>query len=209
MVRGLSHKLRLGLDLDGVIYRFTDTANYLILAHHGVKLGEWTTWDYPEQNVTKEVWDWLWTKAITDHGLFRYGSLYKGTREFLTEIGAFANIVVITSRPSAAVSDTLEWLAYQKLPTSEVHILGEQKKSSVQPECDVYIDDAIHNCQDLIENTNGLVIMPDRPWNQGYVSEEVTRFHRAFSVAHMKFILETYYTQKERDEQRTEAFKVG
>jgi uncharacterized HAD superfamily protein len=204
-----SPKLRLGLDLDGVVYRFSDTANYLILAHHGIKLGDWTTWDYPEQHVPKEVWGWLWTKAITDHGLFRYGSIYKGTREFLTAVAELANIVVITSRPPNAVQDTMAWLAYQQLPTSEIHVLGKQAKSTVQPQCDVYIDDAIHNCQDLIENTNALVIMPDRPWNQGYASDEVTRFHRAFSVAHMKFILETYYTQRTRDEQGTEALKVG
>lgn len=193
-------KLRLGLDLDGVVYRWSDTANYLLKTYWDIDLTESTYWDYIKDNTSKEAWDWLWSDAITKHGLYRYGSIYKGMREFLGEIKEYCDIVVITSRPSSASQDTMDWLAFQKLPTNEVRILGRQNKSDVQPQCDVYIDDAIHNCQDLMVNTKGLVIMPDHPWNQGYYGEDVTRFHRAYSVAHMKHILDTYHKQVNRDE---------
>jgi uncharacterized HAD superfamily protein len=181
------------------VYRWGDTAAYLLKEHWNFNLVESTYWDYIKDNVSKEAWDWLWTDAITKHGLYRYGSIYKGMREFLDGIKEFCDIVVITSRPPSAAQDTMDWIAYQKLPTNEIRILGRQEKSSVQPQCDVYIDDAIHNCQDLIEHTKGLVIMPDHTWNQGYTPDEITRFHRTYSVEHMKFILETYHMQMNRE----------
>lgn len=206
----MSRKLRLGQDLDGVIYRWSDTARYLLNEHRKEDPGESQNYDWIKNHITKESWDWLWSQGVRDHGLFRYGSLYKGTREFLQQMEPLCDIVIITSRPSSAVRDTMDWLAYQKLPISEVHIVGpEQKKSSITPQCDVYIDDAAHNCQDLIENTKGLVIMPDRPWNQGYSSDEITRFHRVYSVAHMKYVLEVYHRQVNANERESKAVQVS
>jgi len=197
----LQQKPRLGLDLDGVVYRWQDTAIYLLNTRRGthVSYEAWDHWDYLKETISKEDWKWLWTTAVTEHGLFRYGSLYRGMRDFLDEIKDKYHIVIITSRRENAVRDTVDWLAYQQLPSTEIHILGSGNKSDVKAECDVYIDDAIHNCQDLIENTKGLVIMPDRPWNHGYTSDEITRFHRTYSVAHMKFILEAYHMQINRE----------
>lgn len=165
-------KVRVGLDVDGVLYRFTDTAAFLIKQHWDVELpagGEWPTWNYVKDNVTPEIWKWLWSDAITEHSLFRYGSLYKGAREFLVHTEPYCDNIIITSRPPTAVQDTVDWLSYQRVPMSGIHILGQEPKSSVQPQCDVYVDDALHNIQDLIENTTAHTIMPDKPWNQGTI----------------------------------------
>lgn len=194
-------KLRLGLDLDGVVYRWQDTAIYLLNTLRGtsVSYDAWDHWDYLKETISKDDWKWLWSDAVIDHGLFRFGSLYKGSREFLRDIKDQYEIVVITSRQENAVRDTMDWLAYQQLPTTEIHILGQQSKSSVEPKCDVYIDDAIHNCEDLLVNTGGLVVMPDRPWNAKYSSPEYLRFHRGFGWGHIKFILNRYYEQMTND----------
>lgn len=189
-----SRKVRLGLDVDGVLYRFQDTAIYLLETHRGAKLSydEWSHWDYPKDKITGRDWKWLWSEAITNHGLFRYGSIFKGSREFLTETAPYCDNIVITSRPSEAVQDTLDWLAYQKLPTAEIHILGSnQSKSKVKPRCDIYIDDATHNAQDLLERTTGKIILPDRPWNQDApVSKRVFRTKNWNEVK--EIILETH-----------------
>lgn len=201
----MNHKLRLGLDLDGVIYRWQDTAIYLLNTHRGTNISydAWDHWGYLKDTISKQDWDWLWNEATRKHGLFRFGSLYKGSRELLDQLVDRYDIVVITSRQANAVHDTMDWLAYQKLPTTEIHILGSQPKSSVQPECDVYIDDAIHNCEDLLNNTKGLVIMPDRPWNsKGFHPDDYNRFRRTYSIAHMKYILDGYHEQINREENK-------
>ena len=164
-----SIKVRFGIDIDGVIYRFADTANYLFKTHWGYDLGEWDNWDYPQKIVSPEAWKWLWSEGITKHGLFRYGSIYKGAREFLTNAAKISDIVVITSRPPLATLDTMQWLAYQQFPTNEVHIVRErsgQKKSDIVPHCDIYLDDGPHNIEDYYEKTDATILLIDRPWNQ-------------------------------------------
>ena len=196
VMTGAMKKLRLGCDLDGVVYRWSDTARYILQAYRNESPGESLDYDWIKNHITPESWQWLWTDGVAKHGLFRYGSIYKGMRKFLEDVEPLYENVVITSRPDSARQDTIDWLAFQKLPTSEVHIVGPgQPKSEIEPQCDVYIDDAIHNCQDLMINTKGLVVMPDRPWNQGYYGDDYTRFHRTYSVAHMKFVLEQYHAQ--------------
>ena len=160
--------MRIGVDLDGVVYRFSDTANYLIKAHFGIEIPEWSSWDFAPDYLRSigapDVWSWLWTHGI-DLGLFRYGSIYKGSREALIQLSELGDLVVITARPKTAVNDTLEWLAYQRFPTSEVHILSGAPKSTVK--CDVYIDDSADNVLELHTNTDGVVFLADRPWNRG------------------------------------------
>lgn len=188
-------RLRIGVDLDGVVYRFSDTANYLIKEHFGIDIPEWTDWDFApdflEGYGRPEVWTWLWKSGI-DLGLFRYGSIYKGSREALVKLARMGDLVVITARPKSAVNDTLEWLAYQRFPTSEVHILSGAPKSTVK--CDVYIDDSLDNMDELAQNAPAYsrLLLVDRPWNnqpQGYAVrcydwQDVLRSVRAKYASH-------------------------
>lgn len=193
-------KLRLGQDIDGVLYRWSDTARYLLKTHWDVDVEESTYYDYIKDHVSPEAWKWLWNEGVKNHGLFRYGSLYKGAREFLDRIQDYCDIVIITSRPASAVRDTMDWLSYQRIPTSEVHVVNPgQAKSDVHPHCDVYFDDAEHNAIDILSNTNSLFIMSDKPWNQKYWGDDLTRFHRAYSWAHTEHILKAYHEQINRE----------
>src|SRR5260370_36566196 len=110
-------KVRLMLDLDGIVYRWSDTSRYIITSEYPeIALGESTHWDYIKDELIKqdrsEVWGWLWSDGVVKHGMFRYGSLYKGSRAALrrmNESGKVVNVVV-TSRPETAVLDTEEWI---------------------------------------------------------------------------------------------------
>jgi hypothetical protein len=172
-------KIRLGLDIDGVIYKWPETARYLLLTHWGLENVSFE--GRIENHIPAEINAWLWSEGVKDHGLFRYGSIYKGSREFLAKIEPFCDNVIITRRPFNAIPDTLDWLAYQKLPTAEIHIVGPNKsKSEVTPHCDVYLDDEIGNVNDFLENTKARVIMPDRPWNQD-LPDKIMGWHRCYS----------------------------
>ena len=54
-------------------------------------------------------------------------------------------IVILTSKPHWAVSDTFEWIGSKGLPTTEVHILDDKWEVS----CDIYLDDGPHIIRDL------------------------------------------------------------
>lgn len=162
---------RIGLDLDGVCYEWERTARYMLLnilpnspyTKDGPLGKESTSWDYIEENVSKDHWNWLWDEGVK-LGLFRHGHLFPGTIKAIRQLADIGDVIVCTSRPPQAVPDTVAWLAYQQLPIRGIHILGKEPKSSI-PTCDVWIDDKPENCKDLL-TTGAFVCMPDRPWNQ-------------------------------------------
>jgi 5'(3')-deoxyribonucleotidase len=129
-----------------------------------------TSWDHIMDAVTPRDWQWLWTEGVAN-GLFRYGNVITGAIEGVQELNELGDVVSITSRPKAAVHDTLVWLStmFDKAPLSGLVIQTnkEQRKSDVIPEPDVYIDDALHNAKDVLDNTDSKIILFDQPWNQG------------------------------------------
>jgi len=160
-------RLRIGLDIDGVLYHFHKTAIYLLntLKNYHLEVKEWSDWDWLKEQTFTSDWNWLWKEGVKDYGLFRYGHIYKGAIEGVRKLAKLGDIVVISHRPKNAIGDTLDWLSYNKFPVQEIHLLTNQEpKSQVQPRCDIYIDDGLHNATDL--SRFGTVLLVDRPWNQ-------------------------------------------
>lgn len=156
--------MRVGVDLDGVGYAWDKTARFLLKWHKGYDLPPSQTWDSIQEAVSPEDWKWLWSEAVVNHGLYRHGHLLKGFKEAMDTLDTRHDVVILTARPSKARQDTLEWLAYHRIPTREVHILGKEPKSTVK--CDVYIDDGPHNLRDLAHNVpEARLISWDRPYN--------------------------------------------
>jgi len=119
-------------------------------------------------HVSKEDWRWLWNEGVA-LGLFRYGHVTGGSLEGLAGLAELGSIHIITTRPTSAVKDTLAWLNLMtdKIDLAGIHILSHhQPKSGVQPTPDVFIDDGMHNIQDIAENTDSWAIIYDQPWNQ-------------------------------------------
>lgn len=170
-------KLRIGVDIDGVMYCWQKTACYMMreilpnspYTKDVLNEGKWSHWDYMQGNVSPEHWEWLWTEGVK-LGLFRHGHLYPGTIKAIRRLAELGDVVAITHRPKHAVHDTMAWLAYQNLPLSGLHILTNQEpKSGVKPECHVYIDDKPENVRDLYHNTGALLVcLMDRNWNQHF-----------------------------------------
>lgn len=168
--------MRIGLDIDGVMYKWDKTARYMlreVLPDSPYRSSlqkdlhiESPTWDYIQDTVSKEHWDWLWTEGVR-LGLFRYGHLYPGTIQAVRALAEIGEVVAITHRPKQAVNDTLDWLSFQRFPLSGVHLLtnGESKASIY---CDVYLDDKTGNVVDLFKNTCADVFLMRRPWNMDF-----------------------------------------
>lgn len=180
--------MRLGIDIDGVMYRWDLTARYMLrevlpnspyskFTLGGTPQGESTHWnDIQDHLVDPAHWKWLWTEGVR-LGLFRYGHLYSGTIKTMRDLADRGHkLVIITHRPQQAVGDTLDWLAFQKLPYANVHILvNQESKAEVRPMCDIYLDDKPENCDDFYALGRPAVCIMDRPWNQKYQHHGVHR----------------------------------
>jgi len=181
--------LTIGVDIDGVLYQWEKTARYMLrevlpnspYTKDGPLGRVSESWGYIQSHVRPEHWDWLWKEGAR-LGLFRHGYIYPGAVEAVRALAKLGDVIVITHRPKTAVHDTLSWLAYQNLPLSGVHMLTNQEpKSSVHPQCRVYIDDKPENCVDLYNNTEGQVALMDRAWNQHYAAPTGRFFRRVSS----------------------------
>ena len=166
--------MRIGVDIDGVMYHWEKTARYMLreilpdspYTKDGPLGAKSSHWNHIQEAVSEEHWRWLWTEGVR-LGLFRHGHLWPGTIKAIRQLSQLGDVVCITHRPKQAVHDTLAWLAYQNLPLAGLHILTNMEpKSSVKPECEVYIDDKAENCEDLYYGTSSkLVCLMDRQWN--------------------------------------------
>lgn len=190
--------MKLGIDIDGVMYRWDKTARYMlreILPNSPYKNDpslkeESSYWNHIPDQVSKEHWNWLWKEGV-ELGLFRFGHLYPGTIKAMRELCAEHKVILITHRPEQAVADTIMWLAMLNLPINGLHIQTHQEpKSLVLPQCDIYLDDKPENVQDLRMNTSArAVALMDQPWNahydtlphtDGLSGRHVNHIHRVF-----------------------------
>ncbi len=176
--------MRIGLDIDGVMYQWDKTARYMLRdvlpgsPYKDVMKQESKGWDWIKDNVSPEHWEWLWTEGVR-LGLFRYGHLYPGTIQAVRRLAEIGEVVLITHRPKQAVTDTLAWLGLLNLPISGLHLLtAMEPKSSVRPACDIYLDDKPENVMDLsglltrwedgkLIYSGGVYLMR-RPWNESF-----------------------------------------
>lgn len=170
MASGSSRRLRLGIDLDGVVADF----NAGWIARYNDEFGadlapeHVDVWNAPATltHFTKmgEFWRWARTSG-GGASIFRVLEPYDGALDALHRLADAHHIVIVTTKPSFAVHDTYEWIAEHRLPTREVHIVND--KTTV--DCDVYLEDADHNLDALRRaRPSAVVCRFVRPWNRSH-----------------------------------------
>jgi 5'(3')-deoxyribonucleotidase len=173
-------RLRLGIDLDGVVADFNtgwvDRYNQQFAT--ALHPGQIATWDAaPALTHFEDMTEfWLWARADADTApangdgevdghrpsIFRELPAYPDALPALHRLAGDHDVVVITSKHDWAVPDTLEWLAEHRMPSREYHFTW--RKWDV--DCDVYLDDAPHNLRALAtQRPDALVCRYVRPWN--------------------------------------------
>ena len=180
--------LRVGVDLDGVVADFTGGWVRLYNAAFGAMLTEdqVTSWDGPAEltgfgSMTKF---WRWARTAGDGGRSLFASLrpYPGAVDGLRKVIEAAHVVVITTKPSWAIPDTLRWLAELDLPLREVHITSD--KPAVP--CEVYVEDSPKQLAALRRHRPQAVVCRwVRPWNEPMAGVvDVTDFDDVLVVLH-------------------------
>lgn len=158
--------MRLGIDLDGVTANFNAGWMRRYNEEHGTNLKPEMvqTWDafVPLTRFESNAKFWEWARNKSGHGLFRDLPLFPGALESLIRLSRDHEIVIITTKPRWATSETFAWIADNGIPTREVHITARKWKV----DCDVYLDDGPHNLESLVvERSNRTVCRFVRPWN--------------------------------------------
>lgn len=161
-------RLRLGIDLDGVVADFNAGWTALHNAEFGGSLSAdmVTMWDglYRLGGFDNMDAFWAWARGNEQRpSIFRHLGLLPGALETLQALDSEGHhIVIVSTKPDWAVHETLHWLADNKIPTREVHLTFT--KSDVA--CDMYLDDAPHVLPELVEHhPDAVVCRFVRPWN--------------------------------------------
>ena len=159
--------MRLGIDLDGVVADFNAGWMFRYNADFGTNLQPEMvqSWDAMMDLTTfgSMTEFWRWARNDQGHGLFYDLPVLPDSLEALGRLAHDHAIVIITTKPYWAISETYAWIANHRIHTREVHIT--HRKWEV--DCDVYLDDGPHNLESLVARR------PDRtvcrfvqPWNE-------------------------------------------
>jgi 5'(3')-deoxyribonucleotidase len=159
-------RLRLGIDLDGVVANFNEgwMERYNRQFNGQLHQSQVVAWDGLHQLTHFDTMDdfWAWAQ-LGSASIFRDLPVYEGAIEVMAELAREHHIVIISSKFDWAIPDTLEWMAEHRVPTREIHFVWD--KTSVP--CDVYLEDAPANLAALVAaRPDSLVCRMVRPWNR-------------------------------------------
>ena len=162
-------RLRLGIDLDGVVADFNGGWTQLHNNEFGGRLTPdlVTSWD--GLHTLGGFYDmedfWAWARGNDERpSIFRHLDLLPGALDTLRALDAEGHrVVIVSTKPDWAVHETMHWLADNEIPTREVHLTF----TKYLVDCDVYLDDAPGVLPELVEHhPDALVCRFVRPWNQ-------------------------------------------
>lgn len=164
--------MRVGFDLDGVLYDFGECVNrYLqhIGQGHLYKSGGPAHWHFYE--------DWGWDgkqfvdfcNAGADAGFIFTGPARPNAAESVRKVEAMGHeIIIITDRtfgsnPKVSETHTLEWLAQHNIPYNEIHF---SPNKTIVP-TDIFVEDKPENYVDLAV-AGVKPWMVNRNWNKSF-----------------------------------------
>jgi 5'(3')-deoxyribonucleotidase len=159
-------RLRLGIDLDGVVADFNTgwmkryNSQFGTDLHHSQVIG----WDGLHRLTHFASMDEFWAWAQLGEGsIFRDLPVFDGAVETIAQLATQHRIVIISSKFDWAISDTLAWLSEKRVLAREIHFVWD--KTTVP--CDVYLEDAPHNLEALVAaHPDALVCRMVRSWNR-------------------------------------------
>jgi len=168
-------KLRIGLDLDGVIVNWHRRVLEMLNARslgttHSYNFDttfESPYWDWIQENVTKEDWEWLWTKGQISS--YHNALPYEGAEKFVKALREKADLIILTARPPLSWGTTISWWHshFNFTPAGFNFFTVSGTKGLVN--CDVYVEDSL----EVAISIGGAVpaakvFLLDRPWNKEY-----------------------------------------
>lgn len=166
----MSHKLRIGLDVDGVLRNFVGALRREYAKdypkHRVKKIDKWDFSDsFP---IGKDIWTYAFETRIREifTGADQY-SYASGLTKWLKSQGH--EIWIITTQKKGTEHFTLEWL--KKNDIRYDHIVFTCDKHRI--DCHVLLDDNVVNLEDFKTSLTGTPICMSRPWNNDWTGQRV------------------------------------
>lgn len=162
--------MRIGIDIDGVLYPWTDAANAALVERFGIEdPGPHLGWDWLKEQITGEQWRWLWTPEGQEASFDRIHSTFPDVVEAFGAILASGHEChFVTHRDPVLTSGwTADFLAhhFRGYRWAGLHVLGNSYPKHSLMEWDVFIDDKPETVKDFLLYTRAQVFSPVRPWN--------------------------------------------
>jgi hypothetical protein len=174
--------MRVGIDIDGVIFPWTEAANRAVSVQFGIDVkGDHLHWDWLQERLTKEQWRWVWSeegqKRTFDRPTFVYPGVQKSFGRIL-DSGHECHFVTHRN-PTICGPATTRLLARQFEGHSwgGTHILRDTPKHELL-KWHVFIDDKPSTVIDFLTATRTIVFSPVRPWNTELAKYKTKRLIR-------------------------------
>lgn len=161
--------MRIGIDVDGTLYRWTTSVNAAVEERFGVAgLDDpHPRWDYLREVLTPEQWRWVWSRDAAEAVFGRRDMAYPGSRRAVNSICAEHEVHFVTHRnPRVLTGVTGQWLASRYFGYAGVHVLYHSVSKVGLADWDVFVDDKAETIAEF-ENAGVRILIPDRPWNVG------------------------------------------
>ena len=157
--------IRVGIDMDGVLADFNTGWMSRYNAEFGTDLDASMVqqWDglYTLTHFESMAEFWSWAQG-DGRSTFRDAPPLPGAIEAVKRIGREHRVCIVSSKFDWAIPDSLAWLADHGVPAREVHFLWDKTLA----ECDVYLDDAPHQLEELTAGLpDAVVCRMVHPWN--------------------------------------------
>jgi len=194
--------MRLGIDLDGVVYDFDKVARDTFLTRslpepltesqryklHRPALG----WDGLGETVGKANWGWLWQNA-QDLKIFDRLAPIPGAIEALRELIQEHDVYMVTTRPKGVEDQTYRFLAAYSLRPKGVFHSSDKSQIAKALSLAVVVDDGPENLKNYLLRTRGAlkgirIYGVKAPWNERSGIE--TSYYRFQWVDHLRDVLD-------------------
>jgi 5'(3')-deoxyribonucleotidase len=161
--------MRIGFDLDGVLYDFVNALRVYMVHHRGYpayRLGASTSWNFFKDNwgMTTDEFLSIYEDGVNAGVVFTHGNIEEGAIDLLhslREHGHTVHIVTHRTIGSKAQQATVDWLSREGFEWDSLTF--SEDKTIIKT--DIFIEDKVENFLDLEESGVRSFIM-DRAWNQ-------------------------------------------
>lgn len=172
---------KIGLDLDGVVYDFSNVFDQWAIKKHIIKNFR------PDQYRLQERYGWTdeernyYMKLFGKLNPFNWLPFIEGAKEGVQELLKTNDVYIITDRLwySKAKEQTINRFKKDNINISENKIIFSNNKGEIakQLNLDIVIDDYVENIKDIILNSSTNVLLFDHTHNKNYSNSRVTRVY--------------------------------